>query len=104
MTESEKVAYLKRRQGILEVLESLLGSWDLADGLIALIGSEFVTLESIDGVEKILRDSIKSVKDIQLQEKLRESADKIHDLRAMEMKELSNEKNQAEQMIFKNFI
>lgn len=104
MTESEKVAYLNRRQGILEVLESLSGSWDLADGLIALVGSEFVTLEAIDGIEKILRDSIKSVKDIQLQEKLRESADKIHDLRAMEMKELNNEKNQAEQMILKNFI
>ncbi|GAB0174391.1 MAG: hypothetical protein HHAS10_02700 [Candidatus Altimarinota bacterium] len=104
MTEEEKKSYLRRRNGVLEVLESLSGSWDLADGLIALIGSEFVTLEAIDGVENLLRESIKSAGDMRLQKKLTEGANKIHELRQSELMEMNQERNQAEEMVLKNFI
>lgn len=104
MTEAENASYLARRQWILEVLEGLIGHWELAEGLSALIGSDFVTLELIDSVEKILQDAIKTVSDSALVEKLQAWVDKIQQLKEAEKNELTNERNTIDLDILKNFI
>lgn len=103
MTEAEKSSYLARRNKILIILQWLSGQWELADWLSALIGSNFVTLELIDGIEKILVDAIKSAQDIKVKEKLEEWLSKIQQMKAQEVEERSKEASEVQENLINNF-
>lgn len=102
MTEAEKTAYLARRQKILDILNWLIGQWELAEGLSALVGSNFVTLELIDGIEKILVEAIKTVQDAQVKEKLQSGVDKIRQMKEEEMRERNTEASEVEKNLISN--
>lgn len=101
MTEAEKASYLARREKLIDILDWLVGQWDLAEWLVALLGSNFVTIELIDGIEKILLEAIKTVKDDQVKEKLQAWVDKIRQLKEEEIREWSAEKEQVESGLLK---
>jgi hypothetical protein len=100
MTDQEKQSYLIRREKLIEILDSLSDSWDLASGLSAFIGSSHVTPEVIDGVEKILQDTIREIHDEAAQAKMQEALEKIHDMQALELKERSEEQARLKSMGF----
>lgn len=104
MTLEEKNSYLRRRDGVIEVLDSLKGHWDLAEWLSALIGSAYVTPELIDGIEKILREAIDTVKDETTKEKIQAGLDKIAQMKEHELMERTSEQFLLDQSIMNNFI
>ena len=71
MTPEEKNSYLRRRDGIIEVLDSLKGHWDLAEGFSAFLQSEYVTPSFIDNVESLLKEAISTAKDERSKEKIK---------------------------------
>ena len=104
MTPEELHSYMLRRDGIINVLNELVWHWELAPGLVALIGSEYVTPDVIDGIEKILKDAIKNVKDVRVQQKLQIWVDKIKKIKESENHELKSERDEASQSVLQNFI
>lgn len=104
MTEAEKTSYLHRRDGIIEVLESLKGHWELAEWLSALMESTFVTPELIDGIEKLLRNAITTAKDSIAKEKMQAWLSHIEAMKTREMNERKSEQAQIESSVLENFI
>lgn len=104
MSEIENEAFLAKKSWILEVLEGLVGQWEMAEWLINLIESEYATPEIIDGVELILEEAIKTVKDSTVQDQLQAGIDMIRELQEAEKKEQIQEKSTEELDILKNFI
>ncbi|MBP9812698.1 hypothetical protein KBC86_04905 [Candidatus Gracilibacteria bacterium] len=104
MSELENEAFLAKKSGILEVLKGLVGHWEMAEGLINLIESEYATPEIIDGVELILEEAIKTVKDSTVQDQLQAGIDMIREIQEAEKKEQIQEKSTEELDILKNFI
>ena len=96
MTEAEKASYLARREKILQILTWLIGQWDLAEWLTALVGSNFVTMDLIDNIESILVEAIKNVQDEEVKAKLLSWVDKIRQMKAEEMQERSQETKEVE--------
>lgn len=104
MSELENEAFLAKKSWVLEVLRGLVGQWEMAEWLINLIESEYATPEIIDGVETILEEAIKTVKDSAVQGQLQAWIDMIRELQEAEKKEQLVEKNTEELDILKNFI
>ena len=104
MSEIENEAFLAKKSWILEVLEGLVGQWEMAEWLINLIESEYATPEIIDGVELILEEAIKTVKDSTVQDQLQAGIDMIREIQEAEKKEQVQEKSTDELDILKNFI
>jgi hypothetical protein len=104
MSELENEAFLAKKSWILEVLKGLVGHWEMAEWLINLIESEYATPEIIDGVETILEEAIKTVKDSTVQDQLQAWIDMIREIQEAEKKEQLEEKSNEEIDILKNFI
>lgn len=104
MTEKEKASYMNRRDGIIEILNSLKGYWGLADGLLALMESSYITTELIDSIESLLREAIKSMKDGVEKEKIQSWLEHIEEMKQKEVKEKKEESHHAEDHLLENFI
>ncbi len=104
MTPEEKNSYIKRRDGIIEILASLKGHWDLAEGLSALVGSSYVTPDLIDGIENILKESIQTVKDDTVKAKIQVGLDRIAALKEKERQERTSEQMLLEEDLLTKFI
>jgi hypothetical protein len=61
-----------------------------------------VTLELIDGIEKILVEAIKTVQDAQVKEKLQSGVDKIRQMKEEEMRERNTEASEVEKNLISN--
>ncbi len=104
MTEEEKTSYLRRRDGVIEVLESLKGHWDLAEGFSAFIQSEYVTPSFIDNVENLLKEAISTAKDERSKEKIKAWLSQIEEMRIQEMNERASEQLMLETTALQNLI
>ncbi len=104
MTPEEKNSYLLRRDGIIEILASLKGHWDLAEGLSALVGSSYVTPDLIDGIQNILKESIQTVKDDTVKAKIQVGLDRIAALKEKESQERTSEQMLLEEDLLTKFI
>ncbi len=104
MTPEEKNSYIKRRDGIVEVLDSLIGHWGLAEGLSALVGSSYVTPDLIDGIENILKESIQAVKDDAVRAKIQAGLDRITAIKERESQERTSEQMLLDEELLTKFI
>ncbi len=104
MTLEEKNSYLLRRDGVLEVLASLKGHWDLAEGFSALLQSEYVTPGLIDNIENLLKEAISTAKDERSKEKIKVWLARIEEMKIQEMNERVSEQLMLETTTLQNII
>ncbi|NUJ97677.1 hypothetical protein HGA92_02715 [Candidatus Gracilibacteria bacterium] len=101
MDEIQKQVYEKKRELILSVLESLFGYWDLAEGIHALVSSQFVTQELLDSLTQILSDAIENVQDEKIKKKIQKGLELIEKIREIEAQERAEDIKLAELELLK---
>lgn len=104
MSPEEKTSYLHRRNDIISVLDSLIGHWEYAEPLSALVGSVRVTPEIIDKVEAILREAIETTKDTVAKEKIQSGLNRIELMRKKELEERKSETSDIQDTVLADFI
>lgn len=104
MTPEEKTSYLQRRDGIVEILESLSPHWNLAAGLIVILTGAYVTPAIIDGIEEVLRKAIDDTEDAEEKQKIQNGLSRIEEMRKKEEKERQEEQAAVSNNSLENFI
>lgn len=104
MTPEEKTSYLKRRDGIVEILKSLSPHWNLAAGLIVILTGAYVTPAIIDGIEEVLRKAIDDTEDAEEKQKIQNGLSRIEEMRKKEEKERQEERATVSNTSLENFI
>ena len=74
----------QKKQLLIKVLTKLKPHWNLADGFLALLESEYCTDKTLDGLIVLLQDSIKIVKKEKEREKLEKGLALIQKIRHQE--------------------
>ena len=69
---------------VIKVLEKLASTWDLADGIIALLTNAHVDEQTIDGLIHIINKSLHTVQSKQSAAVLQKSLDVLHKIQDMQ--------------------
>lgn len=96
MNTSEQQIYIQKREIILKILEDLIGKWELADGLHALISITEDSPELLDSTEKILIEASKLASDMTTKAKMEQGIEMMQKIRESEEKERKEEQNELQ--------
>lgn len=89
----------KKKQLLLKVLQKLQPYWDLAEGLIALVDSQYIDEKTIDGLLAIISQSIKNVKEGQEKSKLQQAVEVVQRIKHSEAIEKEEESEEIENLL-----
>ena len=81
----------KKKQLLLKVLAKLQPYRNLAEGLIALVDSQYIDEKTIDGLLVIINQSIKNVKQSKNKEKMIKAVEIVEKIKQQEMKDTESE-------------
>ncbi|MBP8016864.1 hypothetical protein KAZ01_02545 [Candidatus Gracilibacteria bacterium] len=96
MSEEEKQEYIKKRQAILNILKSLFGQWELAEGLYALVGSKYITKEALDSLVEVISSAMKNIEEQNKNEQIKKSIELLDKMKEEEEKQKVEEQKQAD--------
>lgn len=77
----------QKKELLIRVITKLKGHWDLADGVLALLESSYITQKSIDWLINLISTSIKSCKVDLDKNKMLKWLEKIQKIKALEKAE-----------------
>jgi hypothetical protein len=101
MDKIQKQIYAKKRELILSVLESFFWYWDLAPWIHALVSSQFVTPELLDGLIQIMNDALKTVQNDEFRQKIQKWLELIEHIKQIESQERAEDLKLAELELLK---
>jgi hypothetical protein len=91
-----------KKQIIIEILKKLSWIWIIADWLIAIISSQYITPNSLDGLIYIIKNSIDNFTDEEQKEKLEIWLKKLKYLKHLEKNETINKEKELD--LLKNML
>lgn len=89
----------EKKQTILLILEKLFDNWDLAKPMYMLVDSQYCDEILLDGLLKVMNESLRSIKDKQKASNLRKAVNKIRDIKKIEEEEREEEKKNCEKFL-----
>jgi divalent metal cation (Fe/Co/Zn/Cd) transporter len=96
MTHEQQQIYIQKRALILKILEGLIGFWNLAEGLYALVLSIHITPEAIDGIEQAISQAQLTSKNQDEKQKIEQALNAIKNLKEIEASEREEEQKIVE--------
>jgi len=90
---------MNKKQYLITLLDALLDTWPLAQGLKTLVESNTLDDKTLDALTNIFKEAIKNVSDNVKKEKLQKSVAIIEKLKATEEEHKAEEAEDLEDMI-----
>ena len=87
----------QKKQLLIKVLTKLQPYWNLAEGILALVESQYCDEKMIDGIANLIAQSINKTKDEKQKAKFKKSMEVIKKIQQKEMKE--NDVEEAEELL-----
>lgn len=80
----------KKKELLIKVLKKLQPHWNLAEGFLALVESEYVDEDAMNGLAKVIADKIKNIKkahQVLWNKKLKDLEQQHHELEAKDIQD-----------------
>lgn len=91
-----------KKEIVIEILKKLSWVWNIADWLIAIISSQYITNDSLDWLIEVIKKSIDNFTAKEQKEKLENSINKLNSLKKLEKNEIKNK--EEELYLLKNML
>lgn len=77
----------EKKELLIQIVTNLQPHWEMADGILALLKSSYITQETIDGLIKTINTGIKNSKNKLSKSKLEKWLEKIQKIKEVERSE-----------------